>query len=407
MLGIITGVTKIFVVILFYPFAALMPRNPKKILFGAWGGEQFSDNPFYFMEYILSCEKGYQCYWIGNESIRGKVEAYGRVRFVKKGSLSAIYHILTAKWMCSNIFLHADITTFPTYGKVKILNLWHGTAFKGAGRALEPHVSWARRLWRLLFRRVQQFASPQTSFATFSSHGMCTKMADVFPDIFPVERSVPYGSPRIDYLIHKSQDPSYSLQIKKKYAAILGIPVEKRWYLYLPTWRKGLAVNFSFLNSPLVSRYQDLLSHMDAVLIEKQHPQVLAELGLKGGLDGNILGISSVLAAQINIQELLLVSDLLITDYSSCFCDFASMHRPVIHWVYDYDRYVREERGVDDYPLKDYAAGVVVRTENELVKALGTSDELLLQAQAPKFPELVAGETGTACERFAKWVGLI
>ena len=44
---------------LWYPAVALMPRNPKKILFGAWWGNQFSDNPKYFLKYILSFNHGF------------------------------------------------------------------------------------------------------------------------------------------------------------------------------------------------------------------------------------------------------------------------------------------------------------------------------------------------------------
>ena len=108
----------------------------------------------------------------------------------------------------------------------------------------------------------------------------------------------------------------------------------------------------------------------------------------------------------IDTQELLLASDLLITDYSSCFCDFASMKRPVIHFVYDYDEYTSTDRK-EAHDIKEHAAGIVAYTEEELIKALSYNDEELLNHKGPKFQNLIEGEKGNACETFAKWVGLI
>lgn len=71
-------------------------------------------------------------HWIGNEEIRSQVEACPDVRFVRKGSWIVRWHVLTAKWACSNLCFDCDITDLPTYGRLKLLSFWHGTAFKGA-----------------------------------------------------------------------------------------------------------------------------------------------------------------------------------------------------------------------------------------------------------------------------------
>lgn len=395
--------------VLLYPVVAFWPRDEKKILFGAWGGRQFSDNPMYFMKYLQRQNKGYRCYWVGESTLREQVERAVGVAFVRKGSFLAIWHILSARWMCCNIRIATDITHFPTYGRIKQINFWHGTTFKSLPAGMfsaerSKHVGIVRRFWRFLAYGMFDWACPQKSYATFSSKDMCEKMTHVAPWSFSVERSIPCGSPRIDYLIRTSQNMEELRRLRERIAAVLKIPTDKRWYLYMPTWRNGLDVSFSFLNSARLSDYQRVLAEQNAILIEKQHPQVLRALGLGSAADGNIRVVSEAEAAQLNVQELLLTADRLITDYSSCFCDYAPLKRPVIHWAYDYNRYVSDERSGDDYPLKDYSAGPVAETDDELIASLGQTDEQLLKGCGKRFCELIEGETGHACEQFAAWM---
>lgn len=392
-----------------YPVVALFPRDKKKILFGAWGGRQFSDNPKYFMLYLLSLNRGYKCYWVGERRLRPAVEAAG-ARFVRKGSLAVIWHLLTSAWACTNINLRNDISDFPNFGRIKQLNFWHGTAFKGLPawdeRKKEPHKTWWRRLYLKVMYHLPKVAHSQKAFASFSSPQMCKIMPYAAPWSFSIYRSIAEGAPRIDYLIHHAEDGAYIAALKEKYARRLGLPADKKWYLYMPTWRRGLEVKFSFLTSPRVDEYNRILAANNAVIVEKQHPQVMAELKLGDGRQGQIYALSAHDAEdEIDTQELLLTADVLISDYSACFCDFMAMRRPVIHWAYDYDWYVREERNMV-YSLEEFAAGPVAKTEDELAAALAMSPAAMLSARRPRALELVAGETGHACERFAEYVGL-
>ena len=57
----------------------------------------------------------------------------------------------------------------------------------------------------------------------------------------------------------------------------------------------------------------------------------------------------------------LAAADMLITDYSSCFFDYLITNRPIIHYLYDYDYYVKEDRGVY-YDVMDVVAGDTPKT---------------------------------------------
>ena len=68
-------------------------------------------------------------------------------------------------------------------------------------------------------------------------------------------------------------------------------------------------------------------------------------------------------------QELLLASDLLITDYSSCYFDFLLLDRPIIHYAYDYQSYGSIDRGFY-YDLENVSGGSIVKTEEKLLESL-------------------------------------
>lgn len=407
----IRKVRHIIYLILMYPVVVLMPRDKKKILFGAWGGEQFSDNPKYFLKYILSLNQGFKCYWFGNESIRDKVEAFEGVTFVLKGSTKAKWHLLTAKWLVCNLGIAVDVTNdFPTYGRIKQLSFWHGTAFKGVCRR-----NYHAELSRNPLKRFEQYflsldfsiAVPRYSWTSFSNEEMRFLMPYEVPWQFKPEMSIANGTARIDYLITNKDNIKEISRVKSNIANILGLPVEKKWYLYMPTYRKGASVNFSFLSSEHINQINNVLEKDDAILIEKQHPQVLIKNNLKGGWNGHIYMLPSEKGIiDIDTQELLLASELLITDYSSCCCDFMTMNRPVIHYVYDVTEYKSAERN-ELHDLNEYAFGIVAKTEKELIMALQYGKQELLKHKAPKAEELINGEKGHACETFAKWVGLV
>ena len=403
--------SRILYLILMYPIVVMMPRNRKKILFGAWCGNQFSDNPKYFMKYILSLNQGFKCYWIGNESIRSKVEAFDGVTFVLKGSFSAKWHLLTAKWLVSNLGAECDVTNnFPTYGRIKQLSFWHGAAFKGVCNRDYHAELFSNPLKRFIQRFLSRdfsIATPLFSWASFPFEEMRYLMPFEVPWQFKPEMSIAAGTARVDYLINNANNRKEIDRVRSSISNSLGLSIDKKWYLYMPTFRKGAGINYSLMSSTKIDIINTILEKKNAILIEKQHPQVLMKNNIQGGWKGNVYMLPSDKATvDIDTQELLLASDLLITDYSSCFCDFGSMHRPIIHFVYDYKEYTSTERK-EAHDITEYALGFVAFTEDELIKALSCDDKELLNYKGSKANTLLEGEKGHACETFSKWVGLI
>jgi CDP-glycerol glycerophosphotransferase len=105
-----------------------------------------------------------------------------------------------------------------------------------------------------------------------------------------------------------------------------------------------------------------------------------------------------------DVTELMLLADVLVTDYSSVMFDFANTGKPMVFYTYDYEDYVRDERGTY-LDLPDIAPGPVVMTNNELTAALATVDD-----DASRFRERYVAfrerfcsyETGHAAEHVVK-----
>ena len=74
-----------------------------------------------------------------------------------------------------------------------------------------------------------------------------------------------------------------------------------------------------------------------------------------------------------NEQELLLISDVLISDYSSIMIEFALLDKPIIFFTYDYDTYMSEDRGFY-FDFKENVPGPVVYTTDELIAEIKNND---------------------------------
>ena len=73
-----------------------------------------------------------------------------------------------------------------------------------------------------------------------------------------------------------------------------------------------------------------------------------------------------------DINHLYVISDLLVTDYSSVFFDYANLKRPEIFYMYDLEAYGNEIRGF--YIDLDELPGPIVQTEDELIKAINNAE---------------------------------
>jgi CDP-glycerol glycerophosphotransferase len=182
----------------------------------------------------------------------------------------------------------------------------------------------------------------------------------------------------------------------------LGLPAGKKVVMYAPTWRDNqyyAAGRYRFdFRLDLQDAYQQLGD--DYVFLVRGHHHMAEDVpdDLRPGFMLNVTGYQ-------DISELFLVTDALITDYSSMMCDFAATGKPMVFYTYDLEDYRDSLRGFNlDFEAE--VPGPLLATSAEVVAAVGDLEAVAgrhrarYEAFAAKFCPLDDGKAGTrACDR--------
>lgn len=167
------------------------------------------------------------------------------------------------------------------------------------------------------------------------------------------------GLPRNDDLFTRSADSILILKHK------LGLPQDKKVILYAPTFREyNRDSKFSTLLKPpfdFDNWYRELGD--DYILLLTAHYEVSKLMNVP---DNHPFIVNAF--GYPNINDLIVVADLLISDYSSIIFDFALTERPIFSYSYDYDQY-SEQRGLyDGYDNLFYNG--ILKSETEVIEAI-------------------------------------
>jgi CDP-glycerol glycerophosphotransferase len=147
------------------------------------------------------------------------------------------------------------------------------------------------------------------------------------------------------------------------------VPEGKKAILYAPTWRDDQHVSGKGYTLSLPVDFEKLRRELgdDHVILFRAHYFVANEFDFEryAGFVVDVSGVS-------DINDLYVASDLLVTDYSSVFFDYANLERPIVFYMYDLEAYATELRGF--YLDLDELPGPIVQTEDELVAAIRSAD---------------------------------
>ena len=381
--------------------ARSIPRKRGLLAFGAWFGELFSDNPKYLALHLLEHTDA-RIVWIGNPEVESRLPSYDRLEFARRGSLKAALALLRAKtWVfCQSAPL--DLTSLPLHGKALRLNLWHGIPLKYIGHNAPKNK--AKKQDPALVRSLYDTIYSGADWTSVSSPSMRTLIADDCPTMFSAGRCLRAGMPRNDFLLENRENTALRAAIKRKYASIFGFDVNRKVVLYMPTYREPGNDLFRFYDCPedKRDRVRAVLDGCGAILLEKHHFQTYRNHPVVQS-NGCSIAIRSENKHDIDVQELLLIADILITDYSSVYFDFALLKRPVLHFAYDLERYETVDAGLA-YDIRKVAAGPIVRTFNELLDELNTQLRSPAFRPAQDFLDLIEYENGDACQKIAEFL---
>lgn len=341
-----------------YPFLFILgvvfKTNSKIVLFTSFNGKSYSDNPRYLFEYMRDSEEfsDYQFIWAFK-----KKQAIAGAKTVNFNSLQYYYYLSKAKYWIFNAKMA------PYYYKKSdqvYLQTWHGVPLKRLGHDIIDNAS-------TYYRSKQSYKQMVRSYDKDSRHwdyliASSPFSARVFETAFafPQQKMLNVGYPRIDCLTHP--DPARVAELKEKYH----LPPNKKIILYAPTWRDNSYSNTGYTFELKVDFYKWKRElGEDYVVLFKPHYLICSTYHIPQNLNNFIFFMDT----NQDINDAYLVSDALITDYSSVFFDYAQLERPIYFYMYDLALYAEELRGFylkvpDDLPND------AVKTEEELLKMI-------------------------------------
>lgn len=327
------------------------------VLFESFLGKNYADSCKYIYEYMLNDPSSYRYRYIW--IIQDKLQKIpGNPIRVKPLSLRYFYYVARSKYWVNNM---RQPLWFEKRPGMVLLETWHGTPLKklvfdmeevhSASPEYKMHVYKQSRMWDYL-----------VSDNCFST--------EVFQSafLFPKEKILEYGYPRNDILYAPDKEERIR-SIRNE----LAIPTGKKIILYAPTWRDDeyyapgkykfrLPLDLSLLRSHFEQEY---------VILLRTHYFIADNLEVKEEEKSFVFDVSRY----SDIGELYLISDLCITDYSSVFFDYANLNRPILFYVYDFEKYRDVLRGfyID---METELPGPLLYTTGEVVKAISQLKEI-------------------------------
>lgn len=245
------------------------------------------------------------------------------------------------------------------------LETWHGTPLKRFGCDITPMGMTSRRAIEARLRRWRRSASKFTYLLSQSPWATGKLVSAIGLDPGSTSRVVmEEGYPRNDFL------STFSTADVERISAALDLPADKKVVLYAPTWRDDQRTPGLGYTLELGLDFDRLRHEIgdDHVVLFRAH-FMISEAFDFDRYDGFVRDVSRV----DDVNELYVVSDVLVTDYSSVFFDYANLERPVVFYMYDLDRY-SDARGGFYLDLEELP-GPVVRTEEGLAAAIRAAAE--------------------------------
>ncbi len=362
-----------------------MPMLEDTMVFESFFGKSYSDSPKYIFEYLNENYPGkYKYVWVNAGK---KLQLPYPAKQMKRFSFKYFYYMARCKY---HVFNGRQPDYFIKRKGNVFLETWHGTPLKKLVFDMDD-VTTASPLYK------QQFYTQTRSWDYLVAPNQFSE--DIFRHAFMYDGTMlETGYPRNDILYSKDKE-SKMTEIKKE----LGIPADKKVILYAPTWRDdefyGHAQYKFTLKMDLAKMKEELGD--EYVVILRTHYFIADFLDLS-----DYQGFAYNLSKYDDIARLYLISDILITDYSSVFFDYANLRRPMLFFTYDLEKYRSVLRGFYMDVEEELPGPMLFDTEQiiEAVKNIHEIEEKYQKKYDVFCDKYCAWEDGHAAEKVVKAV---
>ncbi|MQY15620.1 hypothetical protein SRB5_58060 [Streptomyces sp. RB5] len=320
-----------------------------QVFYLSYNGKQYSDSPRAMHEELLRRGSPLKHLWAVRDD---QVVLPDTAEPIRMWGTEWYEALATSRYIVTNAHLPEWVERRP--GQV-IVQTWHGTMLKKIGHDIETlhfdkqyqyRLALEANNWSLLVSS-NRFSTPILKRA-FSFDGEILEA----------------GYPRNDYL--------YAGDLAERVAAIkerIGLPEGKKVVLYAPTWRDDQSHKAGQYRFDLRLDLREAREKLgeDHVLLIRPHSNVVD--AVPGAGDGFVWDMKSY----PDIADLYMISDIMITDYSSVMFDYAHLRRPMLFFTYDLEHYRDTLRGFY-FDFEKDSPGPLLRTSEEVVDAVRNID---------------------------------
>lgn len=311
-----------------------------KIVFDNFLGKGYGCNPKYIAEEIIKEQLDYELVWLVKDI---KSEMPQQIRKVKYGSIRALYELATAKVWIDNVRNYKGIDKKEQQFYIQT---WHGSiGLKKVEKAVEDkldpqYILQAKNDGKITNLMITNNMSQYEEFKQtywYNGEVQCC------------------GLPREDVLYKNNKN------ITEKVYKYFNIESNRKIVLYAPTFRNESNGNV------YMSQYEECCKALnkkfssDYIMLVKMHPNVIMDSSFVK-YNKNIKNATMY----PDIQELISVADVVITDYSSVAFEAGIVNKKVFLIAKDFEEYIKKERqfkfDLNDIPFK------IAKTESELIE---------------------------------------
>lgn len=331
----------------------ILPVQKNKIVVDNFLGSGFGDNPKYIVEQLLKENSDIDVVWLLSETEK-KYSFPKRVRTVKVKSFKSMYELATAHIWIDNIKnMHKGYKRKKQF----YLQTWHGgIAFKKVERAAEKLLS-------KKYINDSKFDSTQIDLMLSDSKWVEDNYRNNFWYSGKIART---GFPRNDIFFEDST------KVKEKVKQFYQISNDTEIILYAPTFRQNMDIGdqinlYKFDEKRIIKAFEKKYNRK-FVLLKRLHPNISNNINVtenkfvKNG------------ASYSDMQDLLITSFALITDYSSSLFDYILKKDKVFLYAPDYYNYIHNERSLNFDIKKDLPFPLAFNTD-ELISAIDSFKE--------------------------------
>ncbi|MFS0638728.1 CDP-glycerol glycerophosphotransferase family protein [Mesobacillus foraminis] len=343
-----TLMVKYLIRTVFFMSCLLFPVNQKKVTFASYRSGKLEGNLLYIHEEFRRRDEGHQYHFLFKK-YQGSL--MGKLNYVMH-MLQASHAVATSRYFIIDDFYFPVYAIKPRKG-TDIVQLWHAAgAFKKFGYSTIGKSFGPSREY---LKHIKVHSNYTRVYV--SSRNIIPHYAEAFD--MPEENIYPLGLPRTDFFFKEEAKESIRREFNIKFPEFKN----KKLLLYAPTFR-GSSHSQGKFTSPIDIPLLKKMAGEEFALLIHLHPYMKS--GLK--IDNEDREFACHIEGQFTIEELLTVTDVLITDYSSIIFDYSLLGRPIVFFAADLEDYIKERDFYFDY--KSFIPGPLMTETHSLARWL-------------------------------------